>query len=62
MVCVCLFVCGEEGGCPSGPLPAVGGAEEGKIVLVDVLGNVKAVSLDELLVVRQFFLRTGRHN
>lgn len=42
-------------------LPAVRGAEEGKIVLVDVLGNVETVSLDELQVVRQFFLRTDRH-
>ena len=34
----------------------VGTAEEGQVVLVDVLGDVEAVGLNELQVVRQLIL------
>lgn len=34
----------------------VGSTEEGQVVLVDVLGDVKAVGLDQLLVLRQLIL------
>lgn len=34
----------------------VGSAEEGQVVLVDVLGDVEAVGLDQLLVVCQLVL------
>lgn len=34
----------------------VGATEEGQVVLVDVLGNVETVGLDQLLVLCQFIL------
>lgn len=36
----------------------VGATEEGQVVLVDVLGDVEAVGLDQLLVVCELILRT----
>lgn len=35
----------------------VGATEEGQVVLVDVLGDVEAVGLDQLLVVCKLILR-----
>lgn len=34
----------------------VGATEEGQVVLVDVLGDVEAVGLDQLLVIGQLIL------
>lgn len=34
----------------------VGSTEEGQVILVDVLGDVKAVGLDHFLVLRQLIL------
>lgn len=34
----------------------VGATEEGQVVLVDVLGNVKTIGLDQLLVVCELIL------
>lgn len=34
----------------------VGSTEEGQVILVNVLGDVKAVGLDQLLVLRQLVL------
>lgn len=34
----------------------IGSTEESQVILVDVLGDVKAVGLDQLLVVRQLIL------
>jgi len=39
-----------------GVILLVGAAEEGQVVLVDVLGDVEAVGLDQLQVVRQLVL------
>lgn len=40
----------------SAVLLLVGSTEEGQVVLVDVLGDVEAVGLDQLLVLRQLVL------
>lgn len=34
----------------------IGATEEGQVILVDVLGDVEAVGLDQLLVLRQLIL------
>lgn len=38
----------------------VGATEEGQVVLVDVLGDVEAVGLDQLLVICQLILDNER--
>lgn len=38
----------------------VGAAEEGQVVLVDVLGDVEPVRLDQLLVLGELILRRQR--
>lgn len=50
----------REGLHRSAALLLVGSTEEGQVVLVDVLGDVKAVGLDQLLVLRQLVLLTTK--
>lgn len=40
----------------------IGATEERQVVLVDVLGDVEAVGLDQLLVLRQLVLEESRKN